>query len=225
MLAPFARRVCLAFPLAGPRRARATASPVARSPFSRRDRARRARAPRASPPRRRACSSSAARSARARSTSPRSRRSPAPPSTCCTSAGAATIPELAARERPAGYDLREYLDLEAFADALAACDLVVARAGGSVFEIAAHARAVDPRALPARRRRPSERQRALDGAGGRRRRDRRLPSSSAGASAARGGRAARRSRRACARWRAAAASLARPDAAGEVARELLEAAR
>jgi UDP-N-acetylglucosamine--N-acetylmuramyl-(pentapeptide) pyrophosphoryl-undecaprenol N-acetylglucosamine transferase len=38
-----------------------------------------------------------------------------------------------------GYDLREYLDLPEFADALAAADLVVARAGGSVFEIAAHA--------------------------------------------------------------------------------------
>ena len=37
-----------------------------------------------------------------------------------------------------GYDLREYLDLEDFADALSAADLVVARAGGSVFEIAAH---------------------------------------------------------------------------------------
>lgn len=38
----------------------------------------------------------------------------------------------------AGYDLREYLDLDAFADALAAADLVVARSGGSVFELAAH---------------------------------------------------------------------------------------
>jgi UDP-N-acetylglucosamine--N-acetylmuramyl-(pentapeptide) pyrophosphoryl-undecaprenol N-acetylglucosamine transferase len=37
-----------------------------------------------------------------------------------------------------GYDLREYLDLDEFGDALAAADLVVARAGGSVFEIAAH---------------------------------------------------------------------------------------
>lgn len=46
--------------------------------------------------------------------------------------------ELAARALPAGYDLRECLDLEAFADALAAADLTVARAGGSVFEIAAH---------------------------------------------------------------------------------------
>jgi len=54
-------------------------------------------------------------------------------------AGRRDYPELAARNLPSGYDLREYLDLEAFGDALAAADLVVARAGGSVFEIAAHA--------------------------------------------------------------------------------------
>ncbi len=41
---------------------------------------------------------------------------------------------------PGGYDLREYLDLAGFADALAASDLVVARAGGSLFEVAAHGR-------------------------------------------------------------------------------------
>jgi UDP-N-acetylglucosamine--N-acetylmuramyl-(pentapeptide) pyrophosphoryl-undecaprenol N-acetylglucosamine transferase len=46
--------------------------------------------------------------------------------------------ELAEQPLPEGYDLREYLDIEEFADALAASDLVVARAGGSVFEIAAH---------------------------------------------------------------------------------------
>jgi UDP-N-acetylglucosamine--N-acetylmuramyl-(pentapeptide) pyrophosphoryl-undecaprenol N-acetylglucosamine transferase len=46
--------------------------------------------------------------------------------------------ELAARGLSADYDLREYLPLGDFADALAAADLVVARAGGSVFEIAAH---------------------------------------------------------------------------------------
>lgn len=45
--------------------------------------------------------------------------------------------ELADRSLPDGYDLREYLDGEEFGDALAAADLVVARAGGSVFEIAA----------------------------------------------------------------------------------------
>jgi UDP-N-acetylglucosamine--N-acetylmuramyl-(pentapeptide) pyrophosphoryl-undecaprenol N-acetylglucosamine transferase len=38
----------------------------------------------------------------------------------------------------AHYDLRAYID--GFGDALAACDLTVARSGGSVFEIAAHGR-------------------------------------------------------------------------------------
>jgi UDP-N-acetylglucosamine--N-acetylmuramyl-(pentapeptide) pyrophosphoryl-undecaprenol N-acetylglucosamine transferase len=53
-------------------------------------------------------------------------------------AGRRDYHELSARPLPAGYDLREYLDLERFGDALAAADLVVARAGGSVFEIAAN---------------------------------------------------------------------------------------
>jgi UDP-N-acetylglucosamine--N-acetylmuramyl-(pentapeptide) pyrophosphoryl-undecaprenol N-acetylglucosamine transferase len=52
--------------------------------------------------------------------------------------GRRDYPELSGRRLPAGYDLREYLDLEEFNEALAACDLVVARSGGSVFEIAAH---------------------------------------------------------------------------------------
>jgi UDP-N-acetylglucosamine--N-acetylmuramyl-(pentapeptide) pyrophosphoryl-undecaprenol N-acetylglucosamine transferase len=38
------------------------------------------------------------------------------------------------------YRLLEYLPIADFGAALAACDLVVARAGGSVFEIAAHGR-------------------------------------------------------------------------------------
>jgi UDP-N-acetylglucosamine--N-acetylmuramyl-(pentapeptide) pyrophosphoryl-undecaprenol N-acetylglucosamine transferase len=46
--------------------------------------------------------------------------------------------ELRTRAQPPGYDLREYLEQEDFADALAAADLAVARAGGSVFEIAAN---------------------------------------------------------------------------------------
>jgi UDP-N-acetylglucosamine--N-acetylmuramyl-(pentapeptide) pyrophosphoryl-undecaprenol N-acetylglucosamine transferase len=46
--------------------------------------------------------------------------------------------ELSEHELPAGYDLREYLDLNEFAQALAAADLAVARAGGSVAEIAAY---------------------------------------------------------------------------------------
>ncbi len=48
--------------------------------------------------------------------------------------------ELNTRALPPHYDLREYLDLPDFGDALAACNLVVARAGGSIFEIAAAGR-------------------------------------------------------------------------------------
>ena len=39
-----------------------------------------------------------------------------------------------------GYDLRAYLPTEAFSRALLASDLVVARAGGSIFEICSHGR-------------------------------------------------------------------------------------
>jgi UDP-N-acetylglucosamine--N-acetylmuramyl-(pentapeptide) pyrophosphoryl-undecaprenol N-acetylglucosamine transferase len=46
--------------------------------------------------------------------------------------------ELVARELPPQYELIEYLELPDFADALSAADLVLARAGGSVFELAAH---------------------------------------------------------------------------------------
>jgi UDP-N-acetylglucosamine--N-acetylmuramyl-(pentapeptide) pyrophosphoryl-undecaprenol N-acetylglucosamine transferase len=52
--------------------------------------------------------------------------------------GRRDYPELSSRPLPAGYDLREYLDIDEFTAALAASDLVVARAGGSLFEIAAH---------------------------------------------------------------------------------------
>jgi UDP-N-acetylglucosamine--N-acetylmuramyl-(pentapeptide) pyrophosphoryl-undecaprenol N-acetylglucosamine transferase len=54
--------------------------------------------------------------------------------------GRRDYPELSGRSRPGSYDLREYMNLEDFADALAAADLVIARAGGSLFEIAAHGR-------------------------------------------------------------------------------------
>jgi UDP-N-acetylglucosamine--N-acetylmuramyl-(pentapeptide) pyrophosphoryl-undecaprenol N-acetylglucosamine transferase len=53
-------------------------------------------------------------------------------------AGSRDYRELGERDLPAGYGLREYLDREDFAAALACADLVVARAGGSVLEIAAH---------------------------------------------------------------------------------------
>jgi UDP-N-acetylglucosamine--N-acetylmuramyl-(pentapeptide) pyrophosphoryl-undecaprenol N-acetylglucosamine transferase len=53
-------------------------------------------------------------------------------------AGQRDYPELSARALPAHYDLREYMDTSAFSSALSAADLVLARAGGSVFEVAAH---------------------------------------------------------------------------------------
>jgi UDP-N-acetylglucosamine--N-acetylmuramyl-(pentapeptide) pyrophosphoryl-undecaprenol N-acetylglucosamine transferase len=53
-------------------------------------------------------------------------------------AGRRDFAELSARELSPGYEVREFLDRDDFADALAAADLAVARAGGSVFEIAAH---------------------------------------------------------------------------------------
>ncbi len=138
VLAPFARRVCLAFPIAGRsgRRYRVTGRPI---PPVQDDRA-----------------------------GARTRLGVGPGETCVLvfggSLGAHSInlaaleafaeagfhvlhvcgrrdfPELAPRPRPVGYDLREYLELADFADALAAADLVVARAGGSVFEIVAHGR-------------------------------------------------------------------------------------
>jgi UDP-N-acetylglucosamine--N-acetylmuramyl-(pentapeptide) pyrophosphoryl-undecaprenol N-acetylglucosamine transferase len=52
--------------------------------------------------------------------------------------GRRDYPELSGQPLPTGYDLREYLDIDEFTAALAASDLVVARAGGSLFEIAAH---------------------------------------------------------------------------------------
>lgn len=50
-------------------------------------------------------------------------------------AGTRDHPELALRVDGSHYDLRPYID--DFGEALAACDLCVARAGGSIFEIAA----------------------------------------------------------------------------------------
>jgi UDP-N-acetylglucosamine--N-acetylmuramyl-(pentapeptide) pyrophosphoryl-undecaprenol N-acetylglucosamine transferase len=53
-------------------------------------------------------------------------------------AGRREYQELAKLRLAPGYDLRDYLAEPDFTDALAAADLAVARAGGSVFEIAAH---------------------------------------------------------------------------------------
>lgn len=52
--------------------------------------------------------------------------------------GRRDYPELSKRTLPEGYELIEYLDTAGFDAALAAADLVIARSGGSVFEIAAH---------------------------------------------------------------------------------------
>ena len=54
--------------------------------------------------------------------------------------GRRDYPQLSARPLRAGYELLEYLDSDRFAGALAAADLVVARAGGSIFEVAAAGR-------------------------------------------------------------------------------------
>jgi UDP-N-acetylglucosamine--N-acetylmuramyl-(pentapeptide) pyrophosphoryl-undecaprenol N-acetylglucosamine transferase len=54
--------------------------------------------------------------------------------------GSRDWPAFEGRQRGPLYDMREYLDRDAFAGALAACDLVVARSGGSIFEIAAYGR-------------------------------------------------------------------------------------
>ena len=54
--------------------------------------------------------------------------------------GSRDYESFATRPRASHYAMREYLPVAAFSEALAASDLVVARAGGSVFEIAAHGR-------------------------------------------------------------------------------------
>jgi UDP-N-acetylglucosamine--N-acetylmuramyl-(pentapeptide) pyrophosphoryl-undecaprenol N-acetylglucosamine transferase len=54
--------------------------------------------------------------------------------------GARDWPALRGHPRGPLYELYEYLDRDRFGQALAACDLVVARAGGSIFEIAAYGR-------------------------------------------------------------------------------------
>ncbi len=175
-LAPFARRVCLAFPPAeapSDAESRATGAAVGegaaaggrsrRRPLARR-RCTRGRAGgryrvtgRPIPPphedraaargrgwgssrARPACLCSAARWAPARSTSPRSRRTPGPPSTCCTSAGGATTRSSWRCRGRKGMTCASTWTSPSSLEALAAADLVVARAGGSLFEVAAHGR-------------------------------------------------------------------------------------
>src|SRR2546423_884535 len=135
MLAPFARRVCLAFPIAGRdgKRYRVTGRPVAQSSPDRRAARRRLGIGEQE-----TCvlvfgGSLGARPINLAAVEGLS----GGPSRVLHVCGRRDHAGLAGRELPASYDLREYLELRDFADALAAADLVVARAGGSVFEIAA----------------------------------------------------------------------------------------
>lgn len=138
LLAPRARRVCLAFPLPGREgpRYRVTGRPVpAFAPDRARARERLAIAAEQT------CVLVFGGSLGARSINAAALEAFAQaPFHVLHVCGTRDYAELAARvpASPGGYDLREYLDLGSFADALAAADLVVARAGGSVFEIAAH---------------------------------------------------------------------------------------
>jgi UDP-N-acetylglucosamine--N-acetylmuramyl-(pentapeptide) pyrophosphoryl-undecaprenol N-acetylglucosamine transferase len=136
LLAPFARRVCLAFPLAGREAPRYLVSGRPIPPFvhdRQRARERFEIEPEAT------CVLVFGGSLGARSINIAAVDAFAQASfRVLHVSGVRDHRQLASRTLREGYDLREYLDLDAFADALAAVDLVVARAGGSVFEIAAH---------------------------------------------------------------------------------------
>jgi UDP-N-acetylglucosamine--N-acetylmuramyl-(pentapeptide) pyrophosphoryl-undecaprenol N-acetylglucosamine transferase len=131
--------------------------------------------------------------------------------------------ELAARQLPVGYELRDYLELADFADALAAADLVVARSGGSVFEIAAHGRPAILVPYPhASADHQSTNARWMSDAGAAIViPDAELNAASLGEALA----ALLGDRERLAAMAAAAKGLARPDAASDVAHELLAAAR
>jgi UDP-N-acetylglucosamine--N-acetylmuramyl-(pentapeptide) pyrophosphoryl-undecaprenol N-acetylglucosamine transferase len=135
-LAPFAQRVCLAFPLAGRerRRYRLTGRPV---PAAHEDRASARR--RFEIEDQETCLLVFGGSLGARSINIAAVEAfSGAPFHVLHVCGRRDHAELSGRALRPGYDLREYLDLPDFAAALAAADLVVARSGGSVFEIAAH---------------------------------------------------------------------------------------
>ena len=142
LLAPFARRVCLAFPLAGRggARYRVTGRPVAPGGADRAQ-ARSALGVGAEETLllvfggslgARSINRSAVEALAA------ARDAAGAPLRVLHICGRRDYDELAARELPPGYELRELLAPADFAAALAAADLAVARAGGSVFELAAH---------------------------------------------------------------------------------------
>lgn len=136
--------------------------------------------------------------------------------------GRRDYPDLAGRELPSGYELIEYLDVEDFAHALAAADLAIARSGGSVFELAAHGLPAILVPYPhAAADHQSANARWMSDAGA----AVVIPDAQLSAGLL-GGTLAELlgDRRRLAEMAAASASLARPDAAAEVARALLEAA-
>jgi UDP-N-acetylglucosamine--N-acetylmuramyl-(pentapeptide) pyrophosphoryl-undecaprenol N-acetylglucosamine transferase len=130
--------------------------------------------------------------------------------------------ELSDHALPEGYDLRSYLDRGEFADALAAADLVVARSGGSVFEIAAQGLPSILVPYPhAAADHQSENARWMADAGAAIViADDQLSGPTLGAAVA----SLLADERRMAAMSQAARSLARPQAASEVARELLQAA-
>ena len=137
-LAPFARRVCLAFPLAGREgdRYRVTGRPVP--------------APCTDGPGARArfgieadedCILVFGGSLGAKSINEAAVSGLADaPLAVLHLSGARDYAALSARPLGSRYQLIEYLPIDRFREALAASDLVVARAGGSIFEIASHGR-------------------------------------------------------------------------------------
>ena len=135
-------------------------------------------------------------------------------------AGARDFPSL--RAPGPDYDMREYIH-EGFDEALLACDLVVARSGGSIFEVAAHGRPailIPYPAAAADHQTANARWMADGGAA--------VVVADAELTAERLRRevdALLADRERLAAMAAASAALARPDAAREVAGELLAAAR
>jgi UDP-N-acetylglucosamine--N-acetylmuramyl-(pentapeptide) pyrophosphoryl-undecaprenol N-acetylglucosamine transferase len=135
-LVPFARRVCLSFPLAGRdgARYRVTGRPVV-APAKGRAAARAQFGLAEHEP----CVLVSGGSLGARSINLAAIEAFADaPFRVLHVSGSRDHAELAARVPRSGYDLREYLSPEDFTSALVAADLTVARAGGSVFEIAAN---------------------------------------------------------------------------------------
>lgn len=220
LMAPFARRVCLSFPLAGRdgARYRVTGRPV---PSSGRDE--RTARERLGIGAGETCVLVFGGSLGARSINRAAAEAFAGSEfRVLHIAGERDYPELLAGGLRPGYDLREYLQEPDFADALAAADLAVARAGGSVFEIAAHGvpavlvpyphAAGDHQSANARWMTDAGAAVVID--------DGELTAARLAEQVTEllGDRARLE------RMAAASRSLARPDAAGEVARELLQAA-